>query len=69
LGSILIETGQPPAQFGLLCLRQRNLTIGQTIPKLANQGKTLFGAKPREFVRIKTSHALEVLLSDAANNR
>jgi hypothetical protein len=44
MGSILIEAGQTPGQFGLLCLRQRNLSIGQTIPKLADQGKTFFGA-------------------------
>jgi hypothetical protein len=56
LGSILIEAGQPPGQFGLLGFRQRNIGIAQTVPKLAYQGKPFFGAKPREFVRIKVLH-------------
>jgi len=52
LGSILIETGQPPGQFGSLRFRQRNIGIAQAVPKLANQGKTFFWAEPRKFVRI-----------------
>jgi hypothetical protein len=36
----------------LLCLRQRNVGIAQTVPKLANQGKTLLGAKPLECLKI-----------------
>jgi hypothetical protein len=52
LSSILVEAGQSPSQFGLLRFRQRNFGIAQTIPKLANQRKALFGAKSREFVRI-----------------
>jgi hypothetical protein len=36
LGSILVETGQPPGQFSLLRFRQRYLGIAQTVPKLSN---------------------------------
>jgi hypothetical protein len=56
LGSILIEAGQPPGQFGLLPFRQRNIVIAQTVPKLANERQTFFGAKSHEFRRIKVLH-------------